>query len=86
MTVSLPQFASQMFPWRSERVAWGKEIPPWVKPLLGDRGLPCESNSETVLLAGTGQDGAAKPKFPTQTLPRGSRVIPNPAPLRPPPV
>ncbi len=37
VTVPLPQFAIQMLPPRSERVACGKEIPPCVKPAAGER-------------------------------------------------
>ena len=98
VTVSLPQFAVQMLPSRSETVACGHQMPPCVKPAAGDFGEPFGRNSETlscvagILRAGSGgtssgrsQAGDSNPKFPTQTLPCGSRVIPNPAPLSPPP-
>src|SRR5919109_2840921 len=49
VTVSFPQLATQMLPWRSETVPCGQDILPCVYPSDGEIGAPSGRKVETLL-------------------------------------
>src|SRR4029450_1159626 len=90
VTESLPQLATQMLPLRSETVPCGHEMLPCRNPRGPEMAVPSGRNADTLsfraaMRGSFSHGGSWNPKFPTQTFPLGSRVMPYPAPLRPPP-
>ncbi|WP_280723214.1 hypothetical protein [Kitasatospora sp. MAA4] len=83
VTLRAPQLAIQMFPSGSDTIPCGWTMPPVRQPRGGETARPSGPNCETLRLsrlASRPQADPWKPKFPAQTSPWGSSVIPKPAP------
>src|SRR5262249_27674436 len=73
VTVSLPQLAIQMLPWRSETVPCGHEMLPLVYPAGPEMAVPSGAKRDTLFFGAacgvSAHGGSWNPKLPTQTLP-----------------
>ena len=74
VTVSLPQLAIEMLPWRSDEMPCGHEMLPCVNPCGGEIAAPSRVNSDTLFFVAfcgrNSHGGSWKPKFAIHNRPR----------------